>query len=291
MRVVQAFRREGTNYRQFLAVNGAYREANEQTVERERDLLPVRQPAVGDGDGGRARLRRRAGAGRQVTAGALFVFIGLLTNFFDPVQQLSQFYQTFLAGDGGAGQDLRRDGHGAGRWWTSRRRCRCRRSPGDVRFEDVHFAYREDTAEVLHGISFTVASRARRWRWSATPAPASRHRQAARPLLRPHRRPRSPSTATTCATSPGARCARSSASCRRRLPVRRQHPRQHRLRPPRRSDRGGGGGGRGGRRRRVHPGAAGRLRHRDRRSAAAGSRSASGSWWRSRGRCSPTPGC
>ena len=29
---------------------------------------------------------------------------------------------------------------------------------GEVRFEDVHFAYREDTAEVLHGISFTVAA-------------------------------------------------------------------------------------------------------------------------------------
>ena len=32
-----------------------------------------------------------------MTAGGLFAFIALLGNFFDPVQQLSQFYQTYLS--------------------------------------------------------------------------------------------------------------------------------------------------------------------------------------------------
>ena len=33
----------------------------------------------------------------EISPGDLFAFIGLLSNFFDPVQQLSQFYQTLLA--------------------------------------------------------------------------------------------------------------------------------------------------------------------------------------------------
>src|SRR5207237_1208967 len=35
--------------------------------------------------------------GGSLTVGTLFAFIGYLTNFFDPVQQLSQLYNTFLA--------------------------------------------------------------------------------------------------------------------------------------------------------------------------------------------------
>src|SRR5439155_1756932 len=35
--------------------------------------------------------------GHSITAGTLFAFIGYLANFFDPVQQLSQLYNTFLS--------------------------------------------------------------------------------------------------------------------------------------------------------------------------------------------------
>jgi ABC-type multidrug transport system fused ATPase/permease subunit len=83
------------------------------------------------------------------------VFIGLLTNFFDPVQQLSQFYQTFLAGTAALDkvfevletepqmQDLP-EAEDLPEIW------------GRVQFEDVRFSYRQDTADVLHGISFDV---------------------------------------------------------------------------------------------------------------------------------------
>ena len=33
----------------------------------------------------------------EVGIGTLVAFVGYLTNFFDPVQQLSQLYNTFLA--------------------------------------------------------------------------------------------------------------------------------------------------------------------------------------------------
>jgi ABC-type multidrug transport system fused ATPase/permease subunit len=157
VRVVQAFRREADNYRRFVSGNDSYRDANVQTVNVSAiyfpfvDLLSAIAMAVVLGYGGVRVLNG------EITPGALFVFIGLLTNFFEPVQQLSQFYQTFLAGtaaldkvfdvlDTPAGMV---DAEGA---------MVLPPIEGEVRFEDVRFSYREDTAEVLHGISFTAAA-------------------------------------------------------------------------------------------------------------------------------------
>jgi ATP-binding cassette subfamily B protein len=155
VRVVQAFRREGSNYRRFLAVNGSYREANQETVTVSAyyfpfvNLLSATAMAVVLGYGGVRVLNG------EITAGALFVFIGLLSNFFDPVQQLSQFYQTFLAGTAALDKVFEVletspamvDMPGA---------VDLPEIDGRVQFEDVTFAYRQDTAEVLHGISFTA---------------------------------------------------------------------------------------------------------------------------------------
>jgi ABC-type multidrug transport system fused ATPase/permease subunit len=157
VRVVQAFRREEPNYRRFLGVNGSYRDANVQTVNVSAvyfpfvDLLSATAMAVVLGYGGVRVLNG------EITAGELFVFIGLLSNFFEPVQQLSQFYQTFLAGTAALDKVFEVldtepemvDEPGA------------KPLPqihGDVRFEDVRFAYRTDTAEVLHGVSFAVGA-------------------------------------------------------------------------------------------------------------------------------------
>ncbi|MDX6553679.1 MAG: ATP-binding cassette, subfamily bacterial, partial [Gaiellales bacterium] len=82
---------------------------------------------------------------------------GLLSNFFEPVQQLSQFYQTFLAGTAALDKVFEVldtepemvDRPGA---------THLPQITGDVRFENVRFAYRPDTAEVLHGVSFAVGA-------------------------------------------------------------------------------------------------------------------------------------
>ena len=125
----------------------------------------------------------------QITAGDLFAFIGLLSNFFDPVQQLSQFYQTFLAGTAALDKifdvmdtDPRHD-RPAGR------RGAADEIAGGSSSSDVRFAYREGGAEVLHGVSFTVEPGQTVALVGHTGAGKSTHRQAARPLLRPHRRP------------------------------------------------------------------------------------------------------
>ena len=144
----------------------------------------------------------------------LVAFIGYLNSFFDPLQQLSQLYNTFQASmaavqkiykvldtdpdmlDAPGAVDLP-DVHGA------------------VELRDVTFGYDPDKP-VLHDVDLRHPGgedrRARR-----------RHRrrqvdghQAARPLLRSAGRARCSSTVTTCARSRSAPCASSWPSCRRR---------------------------------------------------------------------------
>ncbi len=97
VRVVQAFRREDANFEHFAEVNGAYRKANVDTVNYASiyfpfvELLAAAATAVVLGYGGTLVFDD------SLTTGDLFAFIGLLANFFDPVQQLSQFYQTYLS--------------------------------------------------------------------------------------------------------------------------------------------------------------------------------------------------
>lgn len=97
MRVVQAFAREDQSRNQFVEVNANYRAANERTVLISGlyfpfvDFVSATASAVVLGFGGYLVF------GNSLTVGTLFAFIGYLANFFDPVQQLSQLYNTFLA--------------------------------------------------------------------------------------------------------------------------------------------------------------------------------------------------
>jgi ABC-type multidrug transport system fused ATPase/permease subunit len=97
MRVVQSFTRERTNQRQFRAVNNRYRDSNQETVVLNGlyfpfvDFLAALATATVLGFGGWLTLEG------EVTVGTLFAFLLYLSNFFDPVQQLSQLYNTFLS--------------------------------------------------------------------------------------------------------------------------------------------------------------------------------------------------
>jgi ABC-type multidrug transport system fused ATPase/permease subunit len=97
MRVVQSFTRESARRRNFEEVNAHYRAANQQTVITNGlyfpfvDFLSAVATAVVLGYGGYLV------AGGELTVGTLFAFILYVSNFFDPVQQLSQLYNTFLA--------------------------------------------------------------------------------------------------------------------------------------------------------------------------------------------------
>jgi ATP-binding cassette, subfamily B, bacterial len=154
MRVVQAFTREQAAYDNFRAVAARYRESNMQTVVLNGiyfpfvDLLSTVALAVVLGFGGHLYFNG------SISLGTLFAFMLYVNNFFDPVQQLSQLYNTFLSAaaaldkivgvldqqpdveDRPGARDLARiDGH--------------------VAFEGVRFAYGRGD-EVLHGLDLAV---------------------------------------------------------------------------------------------------------------------------------------
>src|SRR5947209_14518784 len=97
MRMVQAFTREQTNTRNFKNVSERYRDSNMETVVLSGlyfpfvDLLSSIALAVVLGYGGHLYFNG------DVTVGTLFAFMLYVQNFFDPVQQLSQLYNTFLS--------------------------------------------------------------------------------------------------------------------------------------------------------------------------------------------------
>jgi ABC-type multidrug transport system fused ATPase/permease subunit len=154
MRVVQAFRRERANQRNFEEVNAHYRQANQTTVTLNGlyfpfvDFLSALATAIVLGYGGYLVF------GGSLTQGTLFAFVLYLSNFFDPVQQLSQLYNTFLAAV--AALDKIMDVMDEEPEVRDKPDARdLERIDGDVRFEGVRFGYGTGP-EVLHGIDLDV---------------------------------------------------------------------------------------------------------------------------------------
>jgi len=156
MRIVQAFTREEAAYANFRRVAASYRDSNMQTVVISGlyfpavDLFSSVALAVVLGYGGHLYFQD------ALTLGTLFAFMLYVQNFFDPVQQLSQLYNTFLSATAALDKIMGvldeepevRDGHGA------------RSLPeiaGRVRFQGVRFRYGRGD-EVLHGIDLEVAA-------------------------------------------------------------------------------------------------------------------------------------
>jgi ATP-binding cassette subfamily B protein len=154
MRVLQSFTREQAAQENFRAVTDTYRRANQQTVVLNGlyfpfvDLLSSTATAVVLGYGGWLVFQG------DMTIGTLVAFLGYLTNFFDPVQQLSQLYNTFLA----AVAALDKITDVLDEEPEVRDRPGARELPrvaGNVRFDGVRFAYGRGP-EVLHGIDLDV---------------------------------------------------------------------------------------------------------------------------------------
>jgi ABC-type multidrug transport system fused ATPase/permease subunit len=154
MRVVQSFTREPTSQTTFRGVNERYRESNYETVILNGiyfpavDILSSVATAIVLGVGGWLVVEG------EMTVGTLLAFTLYLANFFDPVQQLSQLYNTFLSATAALdritvvldeepdivdAQDARE----------------LPRIDGHVRFEDVRFGYGE-LPDVLHDFELDV---------------------------------------------------------------------------------------------------------------------------------------
>jgi ATP-binding cassette subfamily B protein len=154
MRVVQSYAREQANLQRFREVNARYREANHQTVVTNGlyfpfvDFLATTATAIVLGYGG---YRYFDGS---ITIGTLLAFMLYLSNFFDPVQQLSQLYNTFLSAV--AALDKIMDVMDEEPEVVDAPDARpLARIDGHVHFDGVRFRYRTGP-EVLHGIDLDV---------------------------------------------------------------------------------------------------------------------------------------
>jgi ABC-type multidrug transport system fused ATPase/permease subunit len=154
MRVVQAFTRQSANERHFRDVNAHYREANHVTVVTNGlyfpfvDFLSTAATAVVLGYGAH---RYFAGS---IEIGTLLAFMLYLSNFFDPVQQLSQLYNTFLSAV--AALDKIMDVMDEEPEIEDLGSADLPPIEGRVAFEGVRFGYGRGP-EVLHGIDLAVA--------------------------------------------------------------------------------------------------------------------------------------
>jgi ABC-type multidrug transport system fused ATPase/permease subunit len=154
MRVVQAFNRQSANDRHFREVNAHYRAANHVTVVTNGlyfpfvDFLSTASTAVVLGYGG---YRYFDGS---IQIGTLLAFMLYLSNFFDPVQQLSQLYNTFLSAV--AALDKIMDVMDEEPEVEDAPHARSLpQIEGRVAFEGVRFGYGSGP-EVLHGIDLDV---------------------------------------------------------------------------------------------------------------------------------------
>jgi ABC-type multidrug transport system fused ATPase/permease subunit len=155
MRVLQAFTRERAAREHFRQVSEEYRRKNHETVVQNAlyfpfvDLLSTIATAVVLGYGGYLVFEG------DTTIGVLTAYLGYLTNFFDPVQQLSQLYSTFLSAVAALDKITEvlveepdvEDEDGS---------VELTRVRGHVVFDDVRFSYGTGP-EVLHGIDLDVA--------------------------------------------------------------------------------------------------------------------------------------
>jgi ABC-type multidrug transport system fused ATPase/permease subunit len=157
MRVIQAFAQEGPTQRRFQKVNAENRHAQINAMSLSFvflptvDLLGMLATAIVLWFGGLAVGRD------QVTIGLLVAFLAYVTRFFQPIQELSRLFTTMQSAMAGGEQVLRLldtpsqvvDAPDAIQMPPIR---------GEIELDNVHFQYRQDTPEVLHGVSLHLAA-------------------------------------------------------------------------------------------------------------------------------------
>ena len=95
MRVLRAFRAEKRDTANQVAVNAAYRDANMQTVVQSGLYFPFVELMSAVGIVIVLWYGGTLVTGGAIQIGVLVAFIAYLSMFFDPIQQLSQLYNTF----------------------------------------------------------------------------------------------------------------------------------------------------------------------------------------------------
>ncbi len=158
LRIVQAFRREGSGVARFTERSAAYRQAR----TRGQFLISVYFPFVQLLSSVAAALVLIVGADRvsagTLTAGALVAYLLYIDLFFSPVQQLSQVFDGYQQASVSLGriQELLREPTTTPAAENPRP---VKELAGEITFDDVHFRYATadgEQAEALSGIALTI---------------------------------------------------------------------------------------------------------------------------------------
>ncbi|MBB5078286.1 ABC transporter ATP-binding protein [Nonomuraea endophytica] len=154
IRAVQAFRREHRNQEIFKQLNADYRDANARSMQ----LLAIFMPGIkliGNVTvagvlvyGGWLALHQ------EVTVGVLAAFLLYLRQFYEPMQEISQFYNT-LQSAGAALEKLSGVLEERPAVPEPRKPTPLESARGKVRFEDVRFAYTEEMP-ILPKLDLTI---------------------------------------------------------------------------------------------------------------------------------------
>ena len=185
VRVLKAFRREQSDYEQLDVANAAYRDVNYRTVVQSGLYFPFVEFMSASALVIVLWYGGSLVTGEALQVGVLVAFIGYLSSFFDPLQQLSQLYNTFQSSMAAvqkiytvldtdarhAGRARRGGAAGGGREGrVPRRHVRLRRRAAGTARHRLRAAVRQDDRPRRGDRGGQVD-----------------HHQAACPLLRPHR--------------------------------------------------------------------------------------------------------
>jgi ATP-binding cassette subfamily B protein len=95
IRVVQGFGRQEPSERVFRRVNDEYRHANMATIKLSGVYFPGVELLSGIGTAIILYFGSTQVLDQELSVGVMVAFVGYLSSFFDPIQQLSQLYNTF----------------------------------------------------------------------------------------------------------------------------------------------------------------------------------------------------
>ncbi|HEY0515621.1 MAG TPA: ABC transporter ATP-binding protein [Solirubrobacteraceae bacterium] len=140
VRVVRSFAQESAHERRFSELNADNQDANMTTVRLNAAYFPSVELLSGLAVGAIVLYGGLQAIEGHITVGTVVAFVAALSNLFEPIQQLSQLYATYQSGMAALEKifqllDVRpdlEDRRGALELDTLR---------GEVRFEDVSFAY------------------------------------------------------------------------------------------------------------------------------------------------------
>ena len=212
--VITAFRREEADYAILDRRNAEYRDANMETVVQSGIYFPFVQFLAAAATVVVLWYGGSLVAGQALPLGVLVAFIGYINSFFDPVQQLSQLYNTFQASMAAVRKiytvldtdpDLKDAPDAEPLPDVS----------GELEFRHVTFSY-DGTHDVVHDVELHGAAR-RNGRFGRPDRRGEEHAdQAPGSFLRPERRRGADRRARPDAGDDSGRCEGRWRSCRRR---------------------------------------------------------------------------